>query len=379
MARGQLEATRSVVARTALDVLLLPDVGMEPLSWLVAFGRVASVQCVWWGHPSTTGLPSIDYFISLDVEIDESGGRANDDGFGVDGVRGADARGAPSDTQVTVAHPHYSEQLVRMRVVNTAPYAPAPLGREDNVTLADLGLALDDDDDPDTAHVFVVLGRLFKLGSGFDEFARRLLRADPRAIIALIAERHRPWNSRTWLRLRAALADDEDDRDLGRDCGGTDWPPLLRRVRFVHYWNYERVLARAVAVLDTYPYGGCLTALEALSHSVPIITMPAPYLRGRFTAAIYAQMGLSPPPKATPPLTPRRRTDSVPRDVTVQSESCCVARDAGELVSLAVRLANDGAHRARVVGSIEHAYRTALHRNEEAADEWAMLFLRAVG
>ena len=53
----------------------------------------------------------------------------------------------------------------------------------------------------------------------------------------------------------------------------------------VRAWRRGEEPAPAVAVLDTYPYGGCLTALEALSHSVPIITMPAPYLRGRFTAA----------------------------------------------------------------------------------------------
>ena len=56
---------------------------------------------------------------------------------------------------------------------------------------------------------------------------------------------------------------------------------LLGRLRIVHHWNYIKVLRHAVAVLDTYPYGGCLTTLDALAHAVPIITLPSNLVRGR--------------------------------------------------------------------------------------------------
>ena len=51
---------------------------------------------MWWGHPSTTGIPhnedvSIDFFLSL-------------------------------DTEVLDANTQYSEQLVRMEFMNTAPF-----------------------------------------------------------------------------------------------------------------------------------------------------------------------------------------------------------------------------------------------------------------
>ena len=34
--------------------------------------RLAPVQCVGWGHPVTTGSPNIDYYLSGDMETDES-------------------------------------------------------------------------------------------------------------------------------------------------------------------------------------------------------------------------------------------------------------------------------------------------------------------
>jgi predicted O-linked N-acetylglucosamine transferase (SPINDLY family) len=76
-----------LAAGAEVDVLIYPDLGMEPLSWYLSFARLAPVQMAWWGHPVTTGLPSIDYFISLHDE-------------------------APHAQQ------HYSEQLIRMRAVN---------------------------------------------------------------------------------------------------------------------------------------------------------------------------------------------------------------------------------------------------------------------
>lgn len=52
---------------------------------------------VWWGHPITVGMLdndnlSIDYFLSLDVELEEA------------------------------ADEHYTEQMVRMNYINTAPF-----------------------------------------------------------------------------------------------------------------------------------------------------------------------------------------------------------------------------------------------------------------
>src|SRR5262249_17818759 len=62
-----LEAARRTVLANPVDVLVFTDVGMDQTSYTLAFSRLAPVQCTTWGHPETTGLPTIDYFVSSDV------------------------------------------------------------------------------------------------------------------------------------------------------------------------------------------------------------------------------------------------------------------------------------------------------------------------
>ena len=60
----KLEAARQQVADQQLDLLYYADIGMDALTYYLAFARLAPVQCVTWGHPVTTGIPTMDYFLS---------------------------------------------------------------------------------------------------------------------------------------------------------------------------------------------------------------------------------------------------------------------------------------------------------------------------
>ena len=45
-------------------MLLFADVGLSHATYLLGFGRYARAQLAFYGHPVTTGLPGIDYFVS---------------------------------------------------------------------------------------------------------------------------------------------------------------------------------------------------------------------------------------------------------------------------------------------------------------------------
>src|SRR5262249_44821011 len=59
-----LRMARQAIAAQNLDILFYADLGMDPITFSLAFSRLAPVQCVTWGHPVTTGIPTIDYFVS---------------------------------------------------------------------------------------------------------------------------------------------------------------------------------------------------------------------------------------------------------------------------------------------------------------------------
>ena len=62
-----LENWRRTILDDAPHVLIFPEIGMDQVSAQLAAQRLASVQCASWGHPVTSGFPTIDYFISSDL------------------------------------------------------------------------------------------------------------------------------------------------------------------------------------------------------------------------------------------------------------------------------------------------------------------------
>jgi len=119
------------------------------------------------------------------------------------------------------------------------------------------------------------------------------------------------------------------------------------RISFVAYWNYVRVMAHAKVVLDTFPYGGCLTAQEAMSNGKVVVTYPSEFVRGRFTKNIYEQMGEGEWP---------------------------IGESVKEFVRLSVRVGrNEGGYRDRVRGMLRERWAT-VHK-QELGVEWGQWVL----
>ena len=52
------------MAEQQLDVLVFNDIGLSQHTWFLAFGRFAPVQCLTLSNGMTSGLPTIDYYVS---------------------------------------------------------------------------------------------------------------------------------------------------------------------------------------------------------------------------------------------------------------------------------------------------------------------------
>lgn len=229
---------RRLIAEEELDVLLFTDVGMEPVSFALAANRLAPVQCVTWGHPVTTGLATIDYFLSsAALETASSAG-------------------------------HYTEQLVRLPSLGLyleRPRLPLPAKRR-----ADFGL-------PDDRRLYGCLQSLFKLHPDDDAQWAAILRADPAGELVLLGDPGSHW---------AGL--------LRQRLGGS-MPDVLSRVRLVPsqpHDDFLRLVSLMDVMLDPLHFGGGRTTYEALALGVPVVTLPSEFLRGRITYAIYQRMGV---------------------------------------------------------------------------------------
>lgn len=230
---------RNQVAAAGLDVLVYPDVGLDPVTTALAHSRLARVQCALWGHPVTTGISTIDHFLSSKLC-------------------------EPSD-----AAEHYTENLVlfdSLPVYYERPARDEPISRDAGRRAFGL---------PQDAHLYLCPQALFKLHPEFDDLLRGILDRDSAARIVLMEAPHRYWNEKLSVRLR---------RNLGT---------LANRVIFTRgldRQSFWRLLDAADVVLDPLHFGGVHTSFQALGRGVPIVTLPGRFLRGRLTAGCYRQM-----------------------------------------------------------------------------------------
>ena len=245
-----LAAAREAVAQHTLDVLLYPDVGMDPLTYFMTFARLAPVQCTTWGHPVTTGVPAMDYFVSTDYF-------------------------EPDDGQ-----DHYSERLVRLRDVAMPGYYYPP-AKTPPASRAALGL-------DETRRVYLCPQALFKFHPDFDATLADILRRDGGGEVVIVYDEQADAFRRPRLEARLRRAA----------------PDVAGRIVFVPRTpgreGYLQRLQAADVVLDTMHYCGGNTSLEAVSAGAPVVTLPSGLQRGRHTYGFFRKMRFTDTIAATP-------------------------------------------------------------------------------
>jgi predicted O-linked N-acetylglucosamine transferase (SPINDLY family) len=236
-----LDTWRRTILDDAPHVLLYPEIGMDKLSAQLAAQRLASVQCASWGHPVTSGFPSIDYFLSSDL-MEPAGAAA-----------------------------HYSEQLIRLP--NLSVYCEPPQPALVAIDRAELGLRA-------TAVVYWCCQSLPKYLPQFDEVFARIAAGVPDCQFTFIEFAGGRGITEMF---RARL--DRAFKALGLDAADhCVFLPRLAPDRFV------AAIGRCDVVLDSIGWSGCNSILESLVHDLPIVTLAGEMMRGRHSAAILEMM-----------------------------------------------------------------------------------------
>lgn len=229
-------AALATVAAEQLDLLFYPEIGMDPLTYTLAHSRLAPVQAATWGHPDTSGLGTIDHFVTS-PDLDPPGNER-----------------------------HYTERLHRLPRLATWYDRPVVSGapRRDEFGL------------PGSGVLFGCPQSLFKFHPDFDAVIRRVLEGVPGSHLVLLEGTNPRW--RGLLRNRM-------ERTLGPLAERVVWVPRCSREAFL------RLNACCDIMLDPLHFGGGNTTYEALALGKPVVTWPSPFLRGRLSLAMYRQMG----------------------------------------------------------------------------------------
>jgi predicted O-linked N-acetylglucosamine transferase (SPINDLY family) len=221
-----------------LDVLVYPEIGMDPRHQAMAALRLAPVQCALYGHPATSGLPNIDFFIS---------GAALE----------------PPDAQR-----HYRERLVCLPGIGTRPQRSPAIGDGAWFDAVAAG-----------APLLLCLQNFIKLEPSFDATLARIA-ASSGARIGLIP-RNPPLTERFRTRIERAFV-----------ALGVDPARHLRFLPVQTHADFLAGIARAPLVLDPPSFSGGATSLDAFSVGTPVLTRDGPMARGRQSAAMLRMMGI---------------------------------------------------------------------------------------
>ena len=238
-----LDAWRRAILEDAPHALIFPEIGMDKVSAQLAAQRLAAVQCVSWGHPVTSGLPTIDYFISSDL-MEPAGAAA-----------------------------HYSEQLIRLPNLSIY-YEPSDVPAH-GVHRAQLGLRAE-------AVAFWCCQSLPKYLPQFDEVFARIATEVPGSQFTFIEFAGGRGVTEIF---RGRL--DRAFQAVGLKAA--DHCVFLPRLAPDHF---AAAIGQCDVVLDSIGWSGCNSILESLVHNVPIVTLPGDTMRARHTAAILEMMGI---------------------------------------------------------------------------------------
>jgi predicted O-linked N-acetylglucosamine transferase (SPINDLY family) len=238
-----LEAVCDRIRKDNLHILVFPDIGMHPQTTQIAGLRLSPVQCVWAGHPDTTGLPTMDYFLSSDLMEPEE------------------------------AQDHYSEQLVRLPKLSFV-YS--------KVTMPSILKSRTDLQLPEGSIIYLSCQGFFKYLPQYDYLFAQIASRVPNSKFIFFSNPKYPYVTEQ-LRQRLHGAFSKVGLKMEQYC------MILSRLDREDYIN---LLLVSDVSLDSIGFTGSNTTLQAVACGLPVVTLPTELMRGRQSYGILKAVGV---------------------------------------------------------------------------------------
>ena len=232
------EAVCQQILADKLHILIFPEIGMDAPTMAMAGLRLAPIQCTAWGHPVTTGLSNIDYFISSEL------------------MEGDHAQN------------HYSEILIQLPNIGVA--YPA---------LGDIPQQIKDKSYfsfPKSSVIYLCLQAPFKYLPQYDRILPSIAQQVPQAKFVF---------------LRGELLRRRLDRAFAAQ--GLSYTDFCLFLKIPAREDYLMLNLVADVFLDTCTWSGGNTSLEAIACGLPLVTYPGEFMRGRHADSFLKMIGVT--------------------------------------------------------------------------------------
>ena len=249
---NNLTSARNILEPYKFDFIVYPDIGMKLLPTLLAYSRISPVQITTWGHSETSGIDTIDYFISSSI----------------------------FEKELEISQSHYTEKLILFKSLGSFYISPHKLFIDNNPahknnikkfkTREEYGYKT-------IQNIYVCLQTFYKLNKEFEKCLSRILELDPNGIIFL---------SNTFPFCKSHLT-------RIKNIFGNDKIKRLRWFGSLEKDDFLNLVSICDVCLDPFPFGGFNTSYDAFAYNIPVVTLDGKFLHGRFTSGLYRKMGLN--------------------------------------------------------------------------------------
>ncbi|KAJ1478073.1 glycosyl transferase family 41-domain-containing protein [Baffinella frigidus] len=148
---------------------------------------------------------------------------------------------------------------------------------------------------PAEVTVYACLQTIYKLSPRMDNVTREILTRDPDAVVLF---KELPMTDQVGKQVKARLRQTLSGPLLRRVHFMSPWQLATRDLRRVHFLpplsdsDYRDTFAIVDVILDSYPFGGHTSTMDAFSAGCPVVTLPTDFLSGRCTQGFLREMGL---------------------------------------------------------------------------------------
>ncbi len=227
------------------DVLFYPEISMDPETFKLATLRLAQLQVACWGHPITTGLPTIDLFVSGEL------------------IEREDAASDYSEKLVRLPGTGACTVLMPVKAVKPKNFSPDP-------------------EDWNAATHFIICQQAIKFDPAFDDLYPRIAGASGDCRFWFVRDSKYPW---------AAAA--VEKRIIGAfEAAGFDPATLVRFIDWLPGDQFWGLLDMMDIYLDTPAFSGYTTAWQAVHRGLPVVTLEGKFMRQRLAAGLLRRIGV---------------------------------------------------------------------------------------
>ena len=234
----KFEDKQKIIADENLDILFYPEIGLSLELYYLSFIRLATYQVTSWGHPETTCIDTLDYFLTSKLIESQNSNKK------------------------------FSEKLLYADFLPMYYYTP----------VVERGL---DIDMLSKNNVYSCPQTLFKIHPEFDLVLGKILEEDKKAKIYFIKDSDNVYYKKLLNRFKKNTKIDLD------------------RIEFINGLSWEDYInhcGQASVLLDPFYFSAGNSFYESMFYGTPTVTKPTEYTKSRLVLGAYNQMKIEDAP-----------------------------------------------------------------------------------